>query len=158
MSALGTIQSEAQNSVENSVQRPALRRAPNGGMLYTGGVPGHAGGTGRPQDIARKLAADGITQAMPGIVAIAMGGEGIYPSQQVAAAKLLSDIGIPKEIITHPVEHNVAGVIQAVSEVLVRELGVEARDRLMDAIKQAVKDNATVTTSHTMAESPSEDV
>ena len=149
---MSAIQSEAEKSELKTELKPGERYpAPHGRGTLIYGNPGNKGGTGRPEHLAKKLAAQGVMQAMPGIVDIAMGisrdGSTIYPSQQVAATKLLADIGIPKEVITHTVEHRVAGILESVARVLAAELGIETRDHLLTLIQQDVKDNAEVSTS-----------
>lgn len=83
-------------------------------------------------DQARGVSADGAT---------------IYPTVRQSAAKAVLDIGIPKEVITHTVEHRVAGILESVARVLASELGIETRDHLLTLIQQDVKDNAEVSTS-----------
>lgn len=150
----------AETALQNIAPDSTKNISNRGYAVLNVGNPGNKGGTGRPTlnaiAEAKRIQADKLS-VMESMIEGEFNGEKVYPSQAIAAYKAVCDV-VPKESIVHTVEHNVAGVIQAVSEVLVRELGVEARDRLMDAIKQAVKDNATVTTSHTMAEHPSEDV
>ncbi|MSR07744.1 MAG: hypothetical protein EXR93_11865 [Gemmatimonadetes bacterium] len=50
---------------------PALVPSDRGGMLYTGGVPGNAGGTGRPASALREQLRGSFEQRIPVLEAIA---------------------------------------------------------------------------------------
>ncbi len=51
----------------------ATRPGKNGGTLLAGGMIGNKGGTGRPPNIVREMAAEGLVDALPDICKMASG-------------------------------------------------------------------------------------
>ena len=68
--------------------RPVLIRHPNanGGALYAGGVPGNAGGSGRPLSAARNAARESFASRIPVLESIADGNADVTFGRRVLRA------------------------------------------------------------------------
>jgi len=73
--------------------KPPLVPQPNGSALYAGGVPGNAGGTGRPKSEVRAAALAGADVAIPKLIAIV---EDVTSEKReiTAAGKVLLQFGL----------------------------------------------------------------
>ena len=58
---------------ELAVELPEKIPQVHGGALYSGGVLGHKGGSGRPPNIVKEMAAEGLVEALPDICKMASG-------------------------------------------------------------------------------------
>ena len=96
---------------------------PHGGALHVGGVPGNAGGTGRPPSEVRKAVLEGAAKAVPKLIAHL---ESKNPTiVQGAADKLLKyGLGTQREmtISTEDVRERLRSSIQLIRRVAPPEL------------------------------------
>lgn len=113
----------AENNGENNVSKPRIPGR-NGGSLNPGGTPGNSGG-GRPPNRVRSMAREATEEGIPIIAELMRGGEKVYPSQQIQAFRALSDIGVPKEVVTTTVTHDGERMIGLVFDVLAEMLEPE---------------------------------
>lgn len=74
---------------------------PHGGALNSGGTPGNKGGTGRPPNVIREMAREGMTKALPNILRIATAstsGQAVRDGDAVAAFAALARVGLPSQM------------------------------------------------------------
>jgi hypothetical protein len=100
---------------------PTLVPQPNGrGALLSGGIPGHAGGSGRPPSEVRKAARLAFDERLPSLAAIADTAE--RDSDRIRAIEALGHFGFGKELSAAVIRERLTRTIEIIRE----ELGDDA--------------------------------
>lgn len=109
---------------------PALVPQPHGGAIWSGGVPGNAGGRCPPSAL-REIAREDYKSIQPKLRAIANGElAGARPSDMVRAAAEISKVGFGTNITREDVRVRVHAQSSIIRETLAPELAEELIRRI----------------------------
>ena len=113
--------------------RPALVASshPNGGMLFTGGVPGNRGGTGRPPSVLRERLRGSFADRVNVLEEIA-DDPAMQTGDRIRAIDLMGKygLGVTREVSLHEVQAKLQTTVNLIRETLASEVAEPLLNRL----------------------------